>query len=69
MNNMQQLSALTNELYDHADLKKRYARPNDVLPAKRMVNGKIQNGEWIRLPKHSTKAGKRKNKDGNYVSN
>ena len=47
------------------DLKKRYARPSDVLPAKRMVNGKIQNGEWIRLPKHSVKAGKRKKGQGN----
>ena len=28
----------------------------------------IKSGEWLRLPKHSVKAGKRKNKDGNYVS-
>jgi len=25
-----------------------------------LINGSIQNGEWVRLPKHSVKAGKRK---------
>lgn len=46
MNNMQQLSALTNELYDHADLKKdmpdpvMYCLQKEWLTVKyKMVNG------------------------------
>ncbi len=62
---MEKLTNLTRNLFKIAD-SKQWARPPDFIPIKYLKNYKLHTGFARRLPQHSDKKGKKRDKDGNY---
>ncbi len=67
MSSMNDLNKLTKQLYSLSNNRLTWSRPSDIIAGQQVVKGKKVRGEWVRLPKHSTKRGKNKDKNGNFI--